>query len=405
MTVMVVPGYAQFGGKHCETGALKNVLAYLGVTAPHTGKPFSEELLLGIGGGIGMSYWLFQFGEMAFFFVGTRYGEKGPGSLFQEQIAARLGLKTVVRETASPKRGAADLEASIGAGRPVVAWVDMPMLPYLGLPPQAHFGGHAIVVYGIENGRALIADRGRLPVSATAGELAEARASKFKPYPPNHRLMEVEPPRAPISARTLERAVVRGIGDTCRHLLRGPIKNIGLQALPKWAALLTDEKNPKGWPTVFHKPVGLYGALMSAYMFIEIGGTGGSAFRPMYAAFLCEAAQLLKEPRLEEVSGLYRECARLWSAVGCAALPDWAPELRETRELLARKNRIFEQEGDLPKMLEINRRLDQILAGAKKRFPAPPGAIPEVLEGLRQSILRVHEAETKAAKALEDCIR
>jgi len=402
---MVIPGYAQFGGKHCETGSLKNVLAYLGVTAPHSGEPFSEELLLGIGGGIGMSYWLFQFGEMAFFFVGTRYGEKGPGSLFQEQIAARLGLKTVVRETASRKRGAADLEASLGAGRPVVAWVDMPMLPYLGLPPQAHFGGHSIVIYGLENGRALIADRSRAPMSATAAELAEARASKFKPYPPKHRLMEVAPARAPISAQTLERAVVRGISDTCRHLLHGPIKNIGLQALPKWAGLLTDEKNPKGWPKVFRKPVDLYGALLNAYIFIEIGGTGGSAFRPMYAGFLCEAAHVLKEPRLEEVSRLYRECGRLWSEAACAALPDWAPELRETRELLARKNRIFEQEGDLPKMLEVNHRLERILAGAKKRFPAPPGSIPEVLEGLRQSVLRVHEAEMKAVKLLEACIR
>ena len=50
---MLVQDYAQFGGKHCETGSLKNVLAHLGVTAPHTGRPFSEEMLLGIGGGVG----------------------------------------------------------------------------------------------------------------------------------------------------------------------------------------------------------------------------------------------------------------------------------------------------------------------------------------------------------------
>ena len=230
---MVVPDYAQFGGKHCETGSLKNVLAYLGVAAPHTGRPFSEEMLLGIGGGIGVSYWLFRFGEMAFFFIGTRYAEKGPGALFLQQVAKRLGIATKVYETSSAKRGAADLEAVLNAGRPAVVWVDMPMLPYLGIPETAHFGGHAIVVYGLDDGRALIADRAGRAVGVKDSELAAARASKFKPFPPKHKLMDVDRPANPISSQTLERAVVRGISDCCRQLLHGPIQNIGLQALPK----------------------------------------------------------------------------------------------------------------------------------------------------------------------------
>jgi hypothetical protein len=404
---MVVPDYAQFGGKHCETGSLKNVLAYLGVTAPHSGMPFSGEMLLGIGGGIGMSYWLFQFGEMAFFFVGTRYSEKGPGALFLQQVARRLGIATKVSETASATRGAAELGAVLEAGRPAVVWVDMPMLPYLGIPETAHFGGHAIVVYGIAGGHALIADRARHPVSVKVAELAAARASKFKPFPPKHKLMDVEPATVPISSQTLERAVVRGISDCCRQLLHGPIRNIGLQALPKWADLLCNQKNPKGWPNVFRKPVSLYGALMSTYIFIEIGGTGGSAFRSMYARFLSEAAAVLKQPRLEEVACQYRECARLWSGVATAALPDWVPELRETRELLARKNRIFEEqeEGAMEEIGRINQCLDVILAPAKKRFPLAAGKIPELLGGLRENVLRVYEAEVKAVTALEECIR
>ena len=403
---MIVKDYAQFGGKHCETGSLKNVLAHMGVVAPPAGEPFSEEMLLGIGGGIGMSYWLFQFGDRPFFFIGTRYAEKGPGALFLQTIGKRLGLKMTVHETASARRGAADLEAALDAGRPVMVWADMPMLPYLGIPEQAHFGGHAIVVYGMEGGRAWIADRARRPVSVKASELAAARGSKFKPYPPKHKLLEVDPPAAPITTQTLERAVVRGISDCCRQLLHGPIRNIGLQALPKWADLVCDEKIPKGWPKVFRQPVDLYGALMSTFLFIEIGGTGGSAFRTMYAAFLTEAAGLLKEPRLEEVSRLYQDCARLWSGVARAALPDWAPELRETRELLTRKNRIFEdQEADaLDQMLRINWRLDEIVAGAKKKFPAPSELVPELLAGLSESILRLHEAEMKAVTALEECI-
>jgi len=40
---------------------VKNTLAALSVKAPHTGKPFTEEMLLGIGGGLGMGYILWEF--------------------------------------------------------------------------------------------------------------------------------------------------------------------------------------------------------------------------------------------------------------------------------------------------------------------------------------------------------
>ncbi len=49
---MKIETYKQFGGKHSETSALKNILAQMNVIAPHTGEPFTEEMLLGIGGGI-----------------------------------------------------------------------------------------------------------------------------------------------------------------------------------------------------------------------------------------------------------------------------------------------------------------------------------------------------------------
>jgi len=404
---MVVPNYTHSGGKHCETGTLKNVLAYLGVMAPHSGRPFSEEMLLGIGGGIGMSYWLFQFGKTPFFFIGTRYAEKGPGPLFLQTICRRLGLSVTGYETASAKRGTADLESVLAAGRPAAVWVDMPYLPYLAIPEVAHFGGHVVSVYGIEDGRALIGDRARRPVTATVAELAAARGSKFKPFPAKHKVLDVAAPAAPVPEQTLERAIIRGISDSCRQLLHGPIQNIGLQALLKWESLIGSHKNPKGWPQVFRKPVDLFGALMSTFIFIEIGGTGGSAFRSMYAAFLSEAAAVLRQPRLEEVSCLYRECARRWSAVACAALPEWAPELRATRELLQVKNAIFlEQEpGALERMRAINGRLDEILEGARSHFPVSDSRRPELFAGLAESIRQLYEAEIQAVTALEECIR
>jgi hypothetical protein len=43
-----------FNGRHSETGSIHNALALQGVTAPHTGEPYSEAFLLGVSGGIAL---------------------------------------------------------------------------------------------------------------------------------------------------------------------------------------------------------------------------------------------------------------------------------------------------------------------------------------------------------------
>ena len=47
---LIVEGFEPFVGKHCETSTLKRVLDYHGLY-------LSEEMLLGLGGGIGFIYW------------------------------------------------------------------------------------------------------------------------------------------------------------------------------------------------------------------------------------------------------------------------------------------------------------------------------------------------------------
>jgi hypothetical protein len=56
MQVMAAQGYKPEGGKHPETATIRNLLAWHGVKAPHTSKPLSEPMVLGIGGGIGACY-------------------------------------------------------------------------------------------------------------------------------------------------------------------------------------------------------------------------------------------------------------------------------------------------------------------------------------------------------------
>ena len=43
--------YHQFEGFHWETGSVRNYYDYRGVKAPHTNRPYSEAMLMGISGG------------------------------------------------------------------------------------------------------------------------------------------------------------------------------------------------------------------------------------------------------------------------------------------------------------------------------------------------------------------
>ena len=53
---MRVAGFAHFGGRHAESAAIRNILAFHGVLDPATGKPFTEAMCFGIAGGIGAGY-------------------------------------------------------------------------------------------------------------------------------------------------------------------------------------------------------------------------------------------------------------------------------------------------------------------------------------------------------------
>ena len=54
-------GYRMRGGLHPETATLANVLANQGVVSGMTGEPLTEAAILGIGGGLGAGYILWEF--------------------------------------------------------------------------------------------------------------------------------------------------------------------------------------------------------------------------------------------------------------------------------------------------------------------------------------------------------
>ena len=379
---LMVQGLQPFIGKHCETTALKRVLDYHGVS-------LSEEMLLGLGGGIGFIYWYMK--RMPCPFVGTRNGKVGE---FLVNVGRRIGTDMTFVETSSSKKGYEELKTLLRDGEPAVVWGDMAYLPYFALPEVAHFGGHVFVVFGLDEERdeVHIYDRGMNPVGVSIADLAKARGSKFPPFPPKHRLLKI---KYPSRAGNLEEGIKTGIRECCQSMLKPPIRNIGLLGMEKWLRLVVK------WPEQF-QGMNLLGALMNGFIYIEIGGTGGSAFRPMYARFLEEASSVIDQPALKEVAELMRESATVWSEIASGLLPDSCPNLKRMRELMWEKNRLFEEQGPgaLAAMQKINAKLDNLMGRAVKDLEEPP----EFLSDVQQSILKCLNIEKKAFQELSSIV-
>jgi len=374
---LVIEGLKPYIGKHCETTALKRVLEYHGLS-------LSEEMLLGLGGGISFIYWYIKM--MPSPFVGGRYG-KGPD--FPKDICQRIGGDATAVETASAKKGYEELKSLLGAGEPAVVYGDMAYLPYFALPEAAHFGGHVFVVFGINeaNDEVHIYDIGINPVTVTLADLAKARGSKFPPFPPKHRLLKIDyPPKV----GNLEEGVKAGIRECYQTMLKPPIKNIGLAGFEKWSKMVVK------WPEQF-SGINLLGALMNGFIYIETGGTGGSAFRNMYSQFLEEASLIINQPALREIADMIQESAIVWREIAYKLMPDSWPNLKRMRELIIEKNDLFRHKpGEMQPMMEINQEVDILMEKAVQDLEKPPDFLPDV----QQSILKCLKIERKAFQAL-----
>ena len=323
-----------------------------------------------------------------------------------ETICSRLRLNAQIQETTSAAKAAANLTAALAGGRPAIVWADIYSLRYSALPEQGIPGMIPIVVYGYDeaSGLARIADRACVPLTATAGELATARARQSSV---KNRLMTLEPPanfdHLPAAVAESIRACVSLFADKPP---KGPKANFGLAALKKWADLLTNARDNKGWPQLFPPGAPMYAALRSTFELIETRGTGGAASRPQYADFLDEAATILGVTALHDVAAQFRASAEHWHTLARALLPDAIAPFKETRELLLRASALFAEHGagSLDERRQIHEWLGAIKDTVAVDFPLTIAEAAAMRDELRQRVLELHDVEERAVIALREVI-
>jgi hypothetical protein len=291
-------------GYHCQTNSLAKIFHY-------HGHSLSEDMLLGLGAGMGFIYWQMQIGGGKAVFIGGRGNNKD----FFSDVGRRTGVPVHVVTTSSAKKAESRLLERLAQKEPVMLFGDMGLLPWFDLPIEYHFGGHTFTVCGFDGKHTVLAsDMEQLATGLKKGfyypisleHLRAARGSPYKPFPPKNASIEFEFAQfRPPHAEDVWSAINQAIGAQ----IRPPIKNLGIKGirhaakeLPKWPALFNDRE--------------LRMNLFSLYVFIEIGGTGGGCFRYMYARFLNEAAALTRSRELAEIAPLLNESGTLFSDVG-----------------------------------------------------------------------------------------
>jgi hypothetical protein len=393
-----------FPGNVPGATALRVLLAQAGVRDPQTGEPFSESMLFGIAGGIGIGVFSFHYEKEDFssFFIGGRHKWQDDQGYLTTALKL-FGITPVVNETAGPGLAAQQLSAALDRYGACVAWVDMAHLPHRALPSWWSGGGyHIVTVYKVkpEESIALIGDLTDDPVSIPLADLTTAR-DRIKKQ--KNRILAV-PTQA--MAGDLSSLVKQGLANCLREFeqpsMKGARSNFQLQAIRTWGERMHGSKEKESWDRVFRRGGPLWTGLTSVHSYIEYYGTGGGLCRPLFADFLREASEV--HPRLQPLGERYTELGLAWSALADAALPDDVPLMKEAKEVLARRSELTLSGGPVEEIRQAWSRMDELEAAAKEAFPISEAECDELRAGLKKQILALYEAEVAALAALRRTI-
>ena len=274
---------------HCESGVTCGLLS-------HHGLPLTEAMAFGVGSGLFFAYLPFlRMGSLPL----TTY-RSYPGQIFAK-ATVRLGVQVRRQRFRDPDAAMAALDELLEHGQPVGCQTGIYWLPYFPPGMRFHFNVHNIVVYGREGKEYLVSDPVlEDPVRCAREDLIRARFARGPMAPHGHIYFVA---RAEVTSER-PTAVLAGIKDTC-SAMNLPVILFGYRGIRFLARRLA------GWQERLgsHQAAQHLGNLIR--MQEEIG-TGGGGFRFIFAKFLQEAADLLKEPRLEECSARMTAIGDRW---------------------------------------------------------------------------------------------
>lgn len=302
----VITTFAPTGGKHCITTSLKQIFSFYGY-------PLSEEMIFGLGEGLDFTYINLASSPMV----------SGRSRIldFEKTLSTRLGVTIRIKQSKNYDRAFITARRMIGSNQPVLIYVDMPYLDYLGLDDNSHFGGHSVVLFGYDDEKEVfyISDRDNsdYPIRTPKGQIGEdyhlvpyeqiqfARSSNLKPFPANNKYAEFDFSGYQGVGKA---ALLTSIKNVCEKMLNPPANLKGINGILKFS------KEIKKWSKFDNEKLKRAG-ITNYFMINADGGTGGGIFREMYGVFLTETARVLENNSIVNIGKQFIDLSKQWDSV------------------------------------------------------------------------------------------
>ncbi|MDD5448417.1 MAG: BtrH N-terminal domain-containing protein [Actinomycetota bacterium] len=190
---MFIEKFPHRPGGHCGSTAMRDILKFYG-------HDYTEDMVFGIGVGIGFTY--FKHPEMVPpVYIGGRIYN------LEQLLSRNLGFELELVEGIDNKQAWADVKNLLDKGIPTMVHADVYYLDYL--RAKRHFSTHRIVLVGYDEDRGVsfVADNDRDTIQECSLEnLEKARSSAWLPQPANNAYYII---RVPQELEPLERAIPR----------------------------------------------------------------------------------------------------------------------------------------------------------------------------------------------------
>ena len=306
----IIPGWVHSPGKHCASTVLADVSKFYGLE-------MTEAFALGLGAGLGFFY---MQGEQLnpSRMIMTR-SQDLEGNFFRS-----LSLAFAWKNESEPDQGWDAVKNFIDQKIPVLLRADIYHLDHY--QSKTHFPLHVIMLWGYDEQEktAFIADtgwEGLLEIPLTS--LSKARYSQVPFYRGSG---EYFPVVMPSKLKDLEARTAEAVKLQAREL-----ENTGA-----WAAMRKVAEDLEQWP----EQKDASWCFRWAYQIIERRGTGGGAFRKIYAEFLREAgkmfpaiAEYAPAEEMEAIGQSWSELSRL--------LKELSEQAQVQKVVLGRAARLF----------------------------------------------------------------
>jgi hypothetical protein len=292
----VIP-YEHKMAAHCETGTIAGLLHFNGLD-------LSEPMIFGIANGIFFGYFKLPMMLFPTFIVRTRPGE------IRKNIEKRLGVKFNTYKYKDQIKAQNDLDDLLNKGIPVAVQVDFFYMDYLPAWQKVHNNVHFITVIGKEEGKYIISDCYYPEKSKLDAEsLRKGRFAGGTSAPKGFMYYPVSIPKD----YNLPELIIKGIKKSCYNMLKIPLPIVGIKGIRRFAKKVVE------WPGLARDIDHLSHEVMKINVLLEDQGTGGAGFRFMYATFLRQSAEIMKNDGLMDMSSKMMKIGDDWREISVFA--------------------------------------------------------------------------------------